>query len=163
MGGLLDRIRGLVVPAAAMTDAARPARDIDDKIALGVLLWIVAEADGRFLPEETALIEEVLSTHSGVGDADLAVVMASVEQAAADRIDLYSFTHEVAADLTPDARTEIIRHLYRVAYADGSMDHEEVEAIRQIGGLLRVPYRDMNDARTAARKDGGPWSSKKVF
>lgn len=154
MGGLMDRLRGLVAPVAPAGPgpvAATP--ELDEKIALGVLLWIVAEADGRFLAEEKALIEQVLTAHAGVSATDLAVVMASVEEAAANRIDLYSFTREVAGDLTPAARVEIIRHLYRVAGADGAMDHDEVEVIRQIAGLLRVPHRDMIDVKLAVKTE----------
>ncbi len=157
MGGLLDRLRGIVAPVAPVRSGAAPAVTPtgDDKIALGVLLWIVAEADGRFLAEEKALIEQVLQGHADVGEADLVVVMASVEQAAKDRIDLYQFTREVAQDLTPPERVEIVRHLYRVGCADGTLDHAEVEAINQISGLLRVPHRDMIDAKLAAKKEFG--------
>ncbi|MFH1531881.1 MAG: TerB family tellurite resistance protein [Pseudomonadota bacterium] len=156
MGGLLDRLRGLVVPSAAADGAANApkAGPGDDRIALGVLLWIVAEADGRFLVEEKAQIEQVL-IGQGMGAGDLAVVMASVEQAAKDRIDLYTFTREVAEGLSPAERVEIVKQLYRVACADGSVDHEEVESIRQIAGLLRVPHRDMIDAKVAAKAEYG--------
>ena len=156
MGGLLDRLRGLVAPGdIGDRTAGTSSGPRDDRIALGVLLWIVAEADGRFTDEEKALIGEVLSGHGGVGAADLVVVMASVEQAAKDRIDLYAFTREVAGGLKPAERQEIVRHLYRVACADGSMDHEEVEVIRQISGLLRVPHREMIAAKLAAKAEYG--------
>ncbi len=155
MGGLLDRLRGLVAPAAPRGYRTAPAVTTtkDDKIALGGLLGIVAEADGRFLAEEKALIEQVLRGHADVDAADLAVVMASVEQAAEERIDLYQFTREVAQDLTPPERAEIVRQLYRVGCADGTLDHAEVEAINQISGLLRVPHRDMIDAKLTAKRE----------
>ena len=155
MSGFLNRLRALVVPAAIGGQPQTPEpTSVDDKIALGVLLWIVADADGHFADEERQLIAQVLTSH-GVGQADLAVVMASVEQAAEERIDLYAFTREVASGLTPAARMEIVRHLYRVACADGSVDHEEVEAIRKISGLLRVPHRDMINAKIAAKAEFG--------
>ena len=156
MGGFLDRFRALVAPAATEGRPAGPTpTSVDEKIALGVLLWIVADADGRFVDEERDQIEQVLTGHSGVGPADLAVVMASGEQAAVERIDLYAFTREVASGLDPAARMEIVRHLYRVACADGSVDHDEVEVIRQISGLLRVPHRDMIAAKLAAKAEFG--------
>jgi len=158
MGGLLDRLRELVAPRVQTSGGGRttaPRVALDEKIALGVLLWIVAEADGRFLDEERALIGQVLAGHGGVGEEDLGVVMAAVEQAAKDRIDLYAFTREVAAGLDPAARVDIVRQLYRVACADGSVDHEEIEAIRQIAGLLRVPHKDMIDAKLGAMDESG--------
>lgn len=152
MGGLLERLRKLVVPAVAHQGATTQpaAAAFDEKIALGVLLWIVAEADGRFLDEERAQIKQVLSAHGGVGEADLAVVMAAVEQAAADRIDMYAFTREVAQDLSPASRVEIVRHLYRVACADRTLVHDEVEVIRKISNLMRVGHQEMIAAKLAA-------------
>lgn len=156
MTGLLEKLRALVVPpmtAAPKDTRARAA--VDGKIALGVLLWSVAEADGHFRDEERAQIREVLARHQGVAEADLELVMASVEQAARDRIDLYAFAREVADGLDAPSRLEIVTQLYRVACADGHLDHAEVETIRQISRLLRVPHHDFIAAKMAAKAEFG--------
>ena len=70
-------------------------KDIDDKIALGVLLWVVAEADEKFLAHEDEKIKEILILHSKIPEEEISTVLASIKEAARERIDLYRFTREV--------------------------------------------------------------------
>jgi uncharacterized tellurite resistance protein B-like protein len=155
MTGLLEKLRALVLPPMSSPPKdARARAAADEQIALGVLLWAVAEADGRFHDEELAQIREILARH-GVAEADLAVVMASVEQAARARIDLYAFAREVADGLGAPRRVEIVTQLYRVACADGDLAHTEIEIIRQISRLLRVPHDDFIAAKIAVKAEFG--------
>ena len=58
MAGFLDKFRGNVVASVWKDKKDVPkVIDIDDKIALGVLLWVVAEADDKFLAKEDEKIE----------------------------------------------------------------------------------------------------------
>ncbi len=70
-------------------------KNIDDKIALGALLWVVAEADDKFLAKEDEKIKEILTLHSRIPEEEMVTVMASIKEAARERIDLYRFTREV--------------------------------------------------------------------
>ena len=54
----------------------------DHIIALGVLLWLVAQADQRFLPEEKEGILRVLEQQGHVAKSDLPIVLKSIEVAA---------------------------------------------------------------------------------
>jgi uncharacterized tellurite resistance protein B-like protein len=136
-----------------LTAASGAPAATDEAIALGVLLWSVAEADGRLLDAEKTQVAEGLARHGGVAAADLALVLAAVEQAAKERIDLYSFAREVADGLTAAARVEIVKQLYRVACADGTLEHAEVETIRLIAGLLRVPHEGFIAAKLAVKDE----------
>ncbi|MDP6433743.1 MAG: hypothetical protein QGI15_05465, partial [Candidatus Scalindua sp.] len=84
MAGFLDKFRGNVVASVWKDKKDVPkAIDIDDKIALGVLLWVVAEADDKFLAKEDEKIREVLTTsHSQVSEEDIETVLASIKEAA---------------------------------------------------------------------------------
>lgn len=153
MSGWLEKLRGLVVPVTGPARKAPARAATDEKIALGVLLWSVAEADGHLLDAEKALIGQVLAGHGGVAPDDVALVLAAVEQASRERIDLYSFAHEVAEGLDAARRAAIVQQLYRVACADGDLDHAEVETIRLIAGLLQVPHKTFIDAKIAAKAE----------
>lgn len=153
MSGWLERLRSLLVPATESAKGPGGGSATDEKIALGVLLWSVAEADGRLLDAEKALIGQVLAGGDPSNPADVALVLASVEQAARERIDLYSFAHEAAEGLDATARAAIVRQLYRVACADGELDLAEVETIRLIAGLLQVPHKAFIEAKLAAKAE----------
>ena len=80
MAGFLDQFRKNVITSVRKDKPDEPnVKDIDDKIALGVLLWVVAEADEKFLPEEEEKIKEVLRLYSGISSEDMPIVLASTQ------------------------------------------------------------------------------------
>jgi len=156
MSGFLDQFRKRIVKSV-WKDAAdsMEAIDIDDKIALGVLLWVVAEADDEFLPEEKEKMKDILQNYGDVSDDDIPVIFESIEQAAKDRIDLHTFTQEVSCDLDFTKRMEIIENLFRVACIDNDLAHQEEEMIRKISGLFRLDHKDFIDAKIKVKKEFG--------
>jgi uncharacterized tellurite resistance protein B-like protein len=128
---------------------------IDNLIAMGVLLWVVAQADEKFLPEEQGKIEEVLKSYGEVSDEDMPIVLRAIEEAAISRIDLYAFTSEVGGNLSFKVKAGIIENLFRVACIDKDLAHEEQEAIRKISGLLKVDHKDFIEAKIKVKKEFG--------
>lgn len=156
MPGFFEQFRERVLRSVGGEQpAGRPEGQGDDKIALGVLLWVVAEADKRFLPQERAKIRELLVSAGGIAPEDLPLVMNAVEAAATARVDLYSFTKEVCRGLPYLSRQKIIENLFRVACIDGDLAHEEEETIRKVSGLFRLEHRDFIAAKVKVKKEFG--------
>jgi uncharacterized tellurite resistance protein B-like protein len=156
MAGFLDKFRKNVITSVWKEKIDEPkVRDIDDKIALGVLLWVVAEADEKFLAKEDEKIKEILISHSKIPTEEIVTVLASIKEAARERIDLFRFTHEVKANLPYDVKVSIIETLYRVACCDQELDHEEIEIIRKISGLFQIAHKDFINAKITVMKEFG--------
>lgn len=156
MAGFLDRFRKKVISSVWKEKADEMhVKNIDDKIALGVLLWVVAEADEKFLKEEEEQIQEVLRSFSNIPREDIPTVLASVSQAAQERIDLYRFTHEVSENLSYNVKISILENLFRVACVDKDLDNKELEIIRKISGLFNVAHKDFIDAKIRIKKEFG--------
>ncbi len=157
MAGFLDKFRNNVVSSVWKDKRDEPkVIDINDKIALGVLLWIVAEADEKFLAKEDEKIKEILTTsHSKISEEDIETVLASIKEAARERIDLHRFTSEVSNDLPYEVRISIIETLFRVACCDEELDHKEMETIRKISGLFHIAHRDFINAKISIKKEFG--------
>lgn len=156
MSGIFDQFRQKVIHSV-WKDLPQGMEkvNVDDKIALGVLLWVVAEADDKFLPEEQQAIQGVLQKYGGIPENQIPVVLKSIEKAAKERIDLHTFTQEVSQDLPYPLKMEIIENLFRVACADGELAHEEEEMIRKISGLFRLDHKDFIDAKIKVKKEFG--------
>jgi uncharacterized tellurite resistance protein B-like protein len=156
MAGFLDKFREKVVSSVwkEIPDQG-PTGGLDDKIALGVLLWVVAEADDKFLPEEEEKIKQVLVSHSKIVKEDLALVMASVKEAASQRIDLYAFTREISSNLAYQMKISIMEDLFRIACVDKDLDNNELEAIRKISGLFNIAHKDFIEAKIRVKKEFG--------
>ena len=156
MAGFLDQFRKNVISSVWKDKPDEPkVKDIDDKIALGVLLWVVAEADKRFLPEEEEKIKEVLVSYSKISDEDITTVLASIKEAAKERIDLHRFTREISKNLPYDTRISIIENLFRIACVDKDLDNNELETIRKISGLFNIAHKDFIDVKIRIKKEFG--------
>ena len=152
-----QNIISLVYPEsqADSRDGLQTNDAIDNLIALGVLLWVVAQADEKFLPEEKAKIAEVLNSYGEISDEDMPIVLRAVEEASISRIDLYAFTSEIGGNLSFKVKIGIIENLFRVACIDRDLDHEEQEAIRKISGLFSIDHKDFIDAKIRIKKEFG--------
>jgi len=154
MAGFLDGFRQKVI-SSVWKETPVETKAIDDKIALGVLLWVVAEADDKFLPAEVEKIKEILLSYCEIPKSDLPYIMSSIKEAAEARIDLYRFTHEVSEDLDYQTKISIIENLFRVACSDKDLDNYELEAIRKISGLFHISHKDFINAKIKVKKEFG--------
>jgi len=153
MKNILLKFREKIIGSAEEDDDED--KDINNLIALGVLLWVVAEADDQFLPEESEQIKEVLNQYSDIDENDLPIVLRSIEEAAAMRIDVHSFTREVSKGLERPAKIEIIEHLFRVACVDQDLAESEHEAIRLISSLFRLEHKEFINSKIKIKKEFG--------
>lgn len=156
MTGIFDQFRRKII-TSVWQEAPDEATDnqVDDLIALGVLLWTVAEADERFLPEERTHVSEVLQNYGDIEDQDLSIVMRAVEEASIQRIDLHTFTKEVCHELEREVKIEILENLFRVACIDQELDEKEHEAIRQIANLFQLDHEEFIKAKIKIKKEFG--------
>ncbi len=156
MAGFLDNFRKNVITSVWKEEKDKPGViDIDDKIALGVLLWVVAEADEKFLATEDEKIREILTTYSKISVEEIETVLASIKEAARERIDLHRFTREVSKELPYNVKLSILETLFRVACCDRELDHTETEIIRKISGLFRISHKDFINAKITIKKEFG--------
>ncbi|HDZ77217.1 MAG TPA: TerB family tellurite resistance protein [Candidatus Omnitrophica bacterium] len=156
MTGFLDKFRKKVILNVwkDKPDESK-VKEIDDKIALGVLLWVVAETDEKFLPQEEEKIKEILISHSKISDSDIPTVLASIKAASDERIDLYPFTRQISQNLPHEIKLSIIENLFRVACVDKDLDAKEMGMIRKISGLFRIEHSDFIDAKIKIKKEFG--------
>ncbi len=155
MAGLLDKFRNKVSASLERDSRTPDEGGIDDKIALGVLLRVVAEADDKFLPEEEEEIRNILKKYSSIDENHIPLILNSIKEAARERIDLYTFTNEVTAGLKYQERVSIIEELFRVACADNDLDNNELETIRKISGLFHISHGDFINAKIKVKKEFG--------
>ena len=151
MAGFLDKFREKIVGS----NQEEAKQDIDDKIALGVLCWVVAEADEKFLPQEKDVIKKILKEANAATDDDIDCVLKSIEIAADERIDLYTFTQEVSEGLPRPNKIAILENLFRLACSDGDLDEKEHEMIRKISGLFRLDHKEFIDSKIKIKKECG--------
>jgi len=156
MSGFLDSFRRKVISSVFKENVEeKDVVEINDKIALGVLLYVVAESDDQVLEAELNKIKEILRSFAKIEEDDLQVIMKSIEIAASQRIDLFTFTKEVGNDLPRDVKISIIENLFRVACIDQDLDEREQEMIRKISGLFRLDHDEFINTKIKVKKEFG--------
>ncbi|HEC70132.1 MAG TPA: TerB family tellurite resistance protein [Candidatus Omnitrophica bacterium] len=152
MGSFLDKFRNKILASFSHKE------DLDrlnEFFSLGVLLWEVAFADKKFLPQEEERLKQILSSYTKISSENISLVLASIKEASQERIDLYTFTHEINIQLSYSAKLRIIEELFRVACIDKELDERELELIREISELLHISHKDFIEAKIRIKKELG--------
>ena len=136
-------------------ETAGQSRTIDDKIALGVLLWVVAKADEKFLPQEESKIKEIITKYCNIDEKDLPLVLNSIKEAEKEAIDMYAFTSVISENLNYQMKISILENLFKVACVDKDLDNEELEIIRKINNLLGLEHSDFINTKIKIKKEFG--------
>ena len=126
---------------------------IDETIAFGALLWLVADADDKFLPQEVKEIEKIIEKFSGISKEQRPYIITAIKNAAEASIDIYSFTKELSANFDFKQKTVIVENLFRVACIDNFLDERELETIRKISSLFRLTHADFINAKIKVKHE----------
>jgi uncharacterized tellurite resistance protein B-like protein len=147
---VLDRIRDFferrLVPEATGTG-------VDPLLlATAALLVEVMRADQHATDAERAQLLKLLHESFGLPDAELDDLVRLAEAESEEAHDLFQFTRLVSEHYDAEQRIELVRNLWRVAWADGNIDRYEEHLIRRIADLLYVRHSDF----IRAKLDTGP-------
>ena len=156
---MIDRLINFLrdLPAG---DKARKQQEADDpRVAAAALMFHVMDADGvRQQVERDRLSQMLVESYSIDGD-DLRNILDAGEAADREAIDLYSFTSVLKRNLDAVARSEFIRILWEIVYADGERHELEENVVWRVAELIgveraeRVALRQSVEAALAS-KDG---------
>ncbi|MFT5013130.1 MAG: putative tellurite resistance protein B-like protein [Patiriisocius sp.] len=117
----------------------------DSELAKGIeyataaLMIELAKADFQEDDIERQLIIAMLRDTFDIEGDDLEQLMKTAEAGSADASDLFQFTSLINDHYDGKQKIELLKNLWRVAYADGRLDKYEEQFIRRIAGLIHLP------------------------
>ena len=119
-------------------------------LAAAALLIEVARADRGFDPREQLALAQALRRSFGLSSAELDTLLALAEAEANASTSDYAFTRLINDEYTDAEKSELVRAMWSVAFADGAVDKYEEHLIRRIAGLIYVPHGEFIRTRLAA-------------
>ena len=141
-------------------DKARKQQEADDpRVAAAALMFHVMDADGVRQQVERDRLSQMLVESYAIDGDDLRDILDAGEAADREAIDLYSFTSVLKRNLDAVARSEFIRILWEIVYADGERHELEENVVWRVAELIgveraeRVALRQSVEAALAS-KDG---------
>lgn len=122
-----------------------PTHRLDEtelRVACAALLVHCAHADGEHCRTEDAKLREILSHSFDLSDTDADAVIEAATRQQQNAVDLHRFTRVIHKHLDRDGRKRMVRQLWEMANADGTIDAEERALVSITAQLLDVEGHD---------------------
>ena len=140
---------------------ARPEPDDappDTKLSVATLLVHLAAVDGVITDTERDTISNVLTERFGLDSGQVEKLVAEATRRDAESVDFYHFTATLSR-LSIEERTEIIREMWQVVYADGYNHELEDNMVWRVAELIGISTRERTMLRKEIRGETGDSAS----
>lgn len=117
------------------------------QVATCALLMEVAHSDGHFKSVEEKVVHDLLAKKFDLSAEDVAELVDYSHQHREDSLDLFQFAREINAHFSRDEKLNVMEGIWRVIYADGTLDKFEDALARQLATLLRLDHKDVIDRK----------------
>ena len=116
-------------------------------LAVAALLLEVARADHSVDAGERRAVVAAIARLCKLEDEDLDSLVATAVAAVDEAVSLYDFTATINHGLSRTQKLALLEMLWRVAQADGRVDHYEEYYIRKLADLLHLSHADFIRAK----------------
>lgn len=142
---MLAKLKRLFAPEAEAVDTEALLHK-----AAALLMLEIAQADDEFDETERAAIKQHLEQVFGLSALHCDELLAAAEQESAELLSIQGLTRLLVDELSEVERYNLMQQLWRVAYADGRLDHYEEHMLRRISDLLYLPHSAFIQAKLQA-------------
>lgn len=133
---MLAKLKALFQPEAS----AAPHSERQLQLAAAALLIELARADYRDDEREQQVIADAVRDTFDLDNETVAELVADARKHANDATSTHQFTSQINQHFGEEEKIELVRQLWRVAYADGALDKYEDHLIRKVAELLYVSH-----------------------
>ncbi len=149
---MLRSLKALFDEGLARLNASAPAID-PMPLAVTALLLEVARADQSVDDAERRTVLAAIARFCELEEQDLDKLVATAAEAVDASVSFYDFTSTVNERLSREQKMELLEMLWRVAQADGRVDHYEEYYIRRLADLLHLSHKDFIRAKLKVAQD----------
>lgn len=120
--------------------------------AVAALLMEVMMADNDVNDKEVEQVKRFLKDVTELG-SDIDALYEEAKVGIDKANDLYQFTKVINEQATLEQKMDLLKGLWRVAFADGDLDAYEDHRIRRISELLFMPHSEFMQAKLAVQAE----------
>jgi uncharacterized tellurite resistance protein B-like protein len=153
---MLNTLRDLIDSiAATVPDAAADAGEHQLQLAVAVLLVEVMRADAQFSDTERQAVLGALRDKFPLAPDECERLAELAVSTAREATDYHAFTSRLNERFSMEQKLRMVEHLWRVAYADGTLSAHEQHVMWRLADLLHVPHGAYIHAKMRAREAAG--------
>lgn len=146
----MQRFKGGVT---ANTDPAR--RQDPLRLATAAVLLEIAYADGAFNPADDGDVAGYLKRAFRLADDEARELINAASEIRGHTIDHFALTNFIRRNSSLEDRVDIVKTMWRMAYADGKLTDYENYLVRKLADLLGLEHHVMIGAKVAVLEELG--------
>lgn len=124
-----------------VTNTATPNFEIE--LTASVLAYELARSDGKITKEElSVLMDEIENIANKVGKSK-EEIFEIIEIYSKDSVSFYEFVEDINKNYSKKEKLDLIRFMWRMAYADNKLDVDEERLIRRMADLIKIKDIDI--------------------
>ena len=145
---MIEKLKSLFGTAARELPSIE-AEVISDRVypATCAILLELANIDGEFSDTERDNIISAFKEKYNLPEEDILELMETSEKELKESIDLWQFTNLINQNFSLEEKIQIIETVWKVAYADGTLDENEDYLVHKVANLLRLNHKQLIDAK----------------
>lgn len=128
-------------------ESAEDSRFEKVQVATCALLMEVAHSDGHYESVEAKVVHELLANTFGLSASAVTELIDFSKEHRENSTDLFQFAREINAHFSREEKADVMEGIWRVIYADGTLDKFEDALARQLANLLRLDHKDVIDRK----------------
>ena len=116
--------------------------DYNVNLTCASLIIEVALADKDFDVTEINLLKIILKDSYDISPEKIDSLIESAESTVENNTSLYSYTREINDSLNYEQKIDLLDGLWKISYADGTLDKFEEHLVRKISDLIHISHGD---------------------
>jgi uncharacterized tellurite resistance protein B-like protein len=148
---LIDLIKKLMGGGSVSDSSAPAARGRGGAgnvhLAACAVFLEMAHIDNEFDERERDHILHVFETEYDLSPDDVVELKKASREALSRSKDYWKFTNVINQHFSNEEKFRLVELLWQLVYADGHMDEHENYLMHKLGKLLKMPHRDLIDAK----------------
>jgi uncharacterized tellurite resistance protein B-like protein len=149
----LKDLLNAVVPPRADEPLAQAAHTL--QLATAVLLVEVMRSEPEITEAESEAVVAALRSQFSLQADECERLLELAHRSSREATDYFVFTSKINEAFDMPQKIAIVEHLWRVAYADGTLGAHENHLMRRVADLLHVPHGAYVGAKMRARQATG--------
>ncbi len=150
---MLDKISQLWNEKLNLTKEERQDEDRQLIIATVVLFLEMIHADFEVLPEENRQLQRILSQQFQFSNNQIQTLLKQAESQRTNRQDIWLFTNSIKKHLSREQKLQLMENLWRLIFADDTVDKYEDSLIRKITTLIGLEHADMIQTKLKVKEE----------
>ena len=120
-----------------------PTPNFEIELTASVLAYELARSDGKITKDElSVLMSEIENIANKVGKSK-EEIFEIIEIYSKDSVSFYEFVEDINKNYSKEEKLNLIRFMWKMAYADNKLDVDEERLIRRMADLINIKDMDI--------------------